>query len=310
MTMLEQFQNKVLNTNGCFKLNDEDNYSSFMRCTNGNAEYIYGDFQYYNDDFSNIERKYELTAIVDRTTKMIYIVDVCPFLKSFKKEEIIYPDGCVNFNNYVKETNKYFQNVLFRKYYDSIEVDINSVTDENFINYQKKQARYFVLSGNEVISPKLNHMFTSNDIAKMICGHMNIEDEANERFANTRELIVKTKLRQELIKKYIEEKSVVKDWEVELTNSINKIEAKFVNVEFNFNGNVGSEKINPKSIIRIMMYNDYFSGFNFATTKGGDKLLKTLGATNEFDKRDTWLTCKHITKITYGRKTLYERKQN
>lgn len=165
-----------------------------------------------------------------------------------------------------------------------------------------------ILSGDDVTLLEFNHMFTSDDIAKMICGYMSIEDEANERFANTREFIIKAKLRQELIEKYIEEKSVVEDWEIELARSINNLKANHVNVEFNFNGNIGTEKIDPKKIIRILIDNDYFSGYNFATSKSGDKLLKMLGATNEFNKIDTWLTCKHITKITYGRKTLYERK--
>ena len=122
--------------------------------------------------------------------------------------------------------------------------------------------------------------------------------------------LIKTKLGNELAKKYITEKSVIEDWEIELARSINNLKANYVNVEFNFNGNVGSEKIDPKYIIRTLINNDYFAGCYFATSKGGDKLLKNLGAANIYNKRDTWLTCKHITKITYGRKTLYERKQN
>ena len=139
---------------------------------------------------------------------------------------------------------------------------------------------------------------------------MNIEDEANERFEYNKGWLIKTKLGNELAKKYITEKSVVKDWEIELARSINNLKANYVNVEFNFNGNVGTEKIDPKYIIRTLINNDYFAGCYFATSKGGDKLLKNLGAANIYNKRDTWLTCKHITKITYGRKTLYERKQN
>lgn len=309
MTLLEQFKDKVLNTKGSFKLNDENKYFSFTRCTNGNAEYIYGYYKFYDGDFSNIDIKYNLVAILDKTEQIIYIVGEYMFNIKFSKD-FIYPAGCVGFNDYVVEKNKYFQNVLFRRYYDSIEVDINSVTDEDFINSQKRAARISILSGDDVTLPKFNHMFTSNDIAKMICGYVNIEDEANERFANTREFIIKTKLRQELIKKYIEEKSVVEDWKIELARSINNLKANYVNVEFNFNGNIGTEKIDPKKIIRILIDNDYFSDYNFATSKSGDKLLKTLGVSNTYNKRETWLTCKHITKITYGRKTLYERKQN
>ena len=309
MTLLEQFKDKVLNTKGSFKLNDENKYFSFTRCTNGNAEYIYGYYKFYDRDFSNIDIKYNLVAILDKTEQIIYIVGEYMFNIKFSKD-FIYPAGCVGFNDYVVEKNKYFQNVLFRRYYDSIEVDINSVTDEECINTQKKQARFIILSGNEMVLPKFNNDFTSNDIAKMICGYMNIEDEANERFEYNREWLIKAKLGNELVKKYITEKSVVKDWEIELARSINNLKANYVNVEFNFNGNVGTEKIDPKYIIRTLINNDYFAGCYFATSKGGDKLLKNLGAANIYNKRDTWLTCKHITKITYGRKTLYERKQN
>lgn len=312
MTLLEQFRDKVLNTDGSFKLNDENKYFSFTRCTNGNAEYIYGYYKFYDGDFSNIDIKYNLVAILDKTERIIYIVDEYMFNIKFSKD-FIYPAGCVGFSEYVAEENKYFNDVLFRRYYESIEVDINSVTDENFINYQKQQARRFILLGDlgdETNLPKFNYTFTFNDIAKMICGYTNIEDEANERFMDNRDSITKIKLQKELIEKYIEEKSVVEDWEIELARSINNLKANYVNIEFNFNGNIGTEKINPKKIIRILIDNDYFSDYNFATSKSGDKLLKTLGVSNTYNKRETWLTCKHITKITYGRKTLYERKQN
>lgn len=307
MTLLEQFKDKVLNTEGSFRLEWNGWFYSFMRCTNGNAEYIYREYKFKNKDFSEINLNYKLAAIVDKNTKVIYVIDEYIFNRNFNKE-FVYPNGCVNFNDYVVEKNKYFQNVLFRNYYDSIEVDINSVTDEDFINSQKRAARISILSGNEMVLPKFNNDFTSNDIAKMICGYMNIEDEANERFEYNKGWLIKTKLGNELAKKYITEKSVVKDWEIELARSINNLKANYVNVEFNFNGNVGTEKIDPKYIIRTLINNDYFAGCYFATSKAGDKLLKNLGAANIYNKRDTWLTCKHITKITYGRKTLYERK--
>lgn len=315
MTLLERFRDEVLNTKGSFELNYKDKHYSFMRCVNGNAEYIYGDYKFYNeyfsDDayFSDIDLKYELVAIVDMTTEIIYIVNEYMFKTGYEVGSI-YPEGCHSFSRYVAEKNEYLQEVLFRNYYNNIEIDISSVTDEEFINTQKKQARRIILSKNEIVLPKFNREFTHHDIAKMICEYTNIEDEVNKMFADNRDSMIKMKLGQELIKKYIAEKSVVEDWEIKLAESINDLKANYVNVEFNFNGNVGSEKIDPKNIIGILIGNGYFSSYNFATSKSGDKLLKILGVANEFYKRDTWLTCKHITKITYVRKILYERKQN
>lgn len=199
MTLLEQFKDKVLNTEGSFGLDWNGWVYSFMRCTNGNAEYIYREYKLKDNDFSEINLNYKLAAIVDKNTKVIYVIDEYIFNRNFNKE-FVYPNGCVNFNDYVVEKNKYFQNVLFKNYYDSIEVDINSVTDEDFINSQKRAARISILSGNEMVLPKFNNDFTSNDIAKMICGYMNIEDEANERFEYNKGWLIKTKLGNELAK--------------------------------------------------------------------------------------------------------------
>lgn len=312
MTLLEQFKDKVLNTVGSFRLEEKEYYNryySFIKCTNGNTLYIYGTSKYYNDDFSDPSIKYELIAILDKSSHIIYIVDEYLFNKSFSKK-LDYPEGCVSFDDYINEINKYIDDVLFKSFYDDIEVDINSITDEDFIERRKREARDIILRGKEVTYPKFNKSFTNIDIAKMICGYINIEDEANKRFEEDRSIYTNIKSGKELIKKFIKEKSVVKDWEIELSNSINNLEANFVTAEFNFNGNVGSGKVEPKTIIRTLIDNDYFSSFNFATAKGGEKLLKELGVANNYYDKETQLTCKHITKITYGRKVLYERKQN
>lgn len=308
MTLLEQFKDKVLNTVGSFKLKDEDKreprYYSFTKCTNGNAIYIYGTYR-FNNDFSDPNIKYELVAILNKSSQIIYIIDEYLFNKSFRKE-FNYPEGCVSFNDYINETNKYINDVLFKSFYDKIKVDINSITDDDIINDRKQEARNIILCGSEVTYPNFTKSFNKTDIARMICGYINMNDEVNKRFEECKNMYTNIKLGKELVKKFIEEKSVIEDWEIKLANSINNIEANYVTVEFNFNGNIGIGKIKPNTIIRTLIDNDYFSGYDFSTANGGEKLLKELGAKNNYYNKETWLTCKHITKITYSRKTLYE----
>lgn len=306
MTLLEQFKDKVLNTKGPFNLEEGSWNYSFMRYTNGNAEYIYVNCKFENNDFSDITLKYDLAAIMDNATQIIYVVDEYIFQKSFN-EKSAYPDGCVEFSGYVVEINKYLQELLLRDYYDKIKIDINTITDKNIINNKKLEARYVILSGNKKDFPKFNFKFTRNDIAKMICGYSNIDEEASKIFSDNIKMFTYIKLGNKLVEKYIEEKSVVEDWEIKLAESINSVKANYVNVEFDFNGNVAVGKVDPKYIISILVNNDYFSSYNFATYKMGDKLLKELGANSDYYNRSTWLSCKHIVKITYGKKILYEK---
>ena len=108
----------------------------------------------------------------------------------------------------------------------------------------------------------------------------------------------------------MENNSVAEDYEMEIAEGIRSVDAKVVTVEFELNGKKESAKMNPDTIIRYMQSNNYFSGYNFVITKRGDELIEKLDAA-------TWrgnsngkelLTCKHITKITYGKKELYVRK--
>lgn len=55
----------------------------------------------------------------------------------------------------------------------------------------------------------------------------------------------------------------------------------------------------------MLSQNDYFSSFDFTTMKSGEKIISELGAGTW--RTDSPLTCKHIVKITYGKKVLYQK---
>ena len=87
------------------------------------------------------------------------------------------------------------------------------------------------------------------------------------------------------------------------------VDAKTITVEFSLNGKSDSEKINPDKLIRKLIEKDYFSGYDFEVSKRGDALIEKLGAATWRSDKDgkEVLTCKNITKITYGKKILYEK---
>lgn len=108
------------------------------------------------------------------------------------------------------------------------------------------------------------------------------------------------------IREDVDNSEVALLWERKIADGIGGVEAKTVTVEFELNGRKTSAKINPETIIRKMIDNDYFSGYDFEVVKRGDELIKKLGA-KEWGETENVLRCRNITKITYGRKELYVR---
>lgn len=152
-------------------------------------------------------------------------------------------------------------------------------------------------------------MFNEQDVANILCGLMDFDKEAGKRLNANKEQWITKKSTDEKIKSLMENHEIAADWEIEIADGIRSVQAKIVTVEFELNGKTASIRVNPETIIRKMVYKDYFSGYDFEIAKEGDELIKNLGA-EKWCNGENALRCKHITKITYGKKDLYVRKQS
>ena len=120
----------------------------------------------------------------------------------------------------------------------------------------------------------------------------------------------KIKAETERIKELVLEnpETVLEDYEQKIVDGLHNVDAKTVQVEFLYDGKAATGKVNRDTILRMLSQNDYFSSFNFTTVKSGEKIISELGAGTW--RADNPLTCKHIVKITYGKKVLYQNQKN
>lgn len=314
MRLIDEFVERALNYNGSFDINikerkqkDITNYH-FLQSNVGKARYIYG-MRSWNDEkfYSKVDLKPELVAIVSEG--IVYIVDEI-FLQVYRwcnQEEALLPENTKRFDEVVKETNEYVSNIIFVGFYNTL--DIEEITDENTIAECRKRARDYLFSKEPTVlfeDEKLDEIFNMRDIANALCGFMDIETEAKDRLEKRKSEWISKKSTNEKIRKLMQDDETAFDWEIAIAEGLRSVDVKTVVVEFELNGKRASGKINPDTIIRALKTNDNFSGYDFEVAKHGDKLLEDLGAGDHWSENA--LRCKHIVKITYGKKELYVRK--
>lgn len=313
MKLIDKFANKVLNENGSFTItinNDgEDTLNYYFLQNNvGKARYIYG-AKSWNDNklYSNVNLKLKLVAIV--SDENIYIVDEI-FLQVYKRyvyEEILLPENTIIFDEFVKDKNEYVSNVIFTDFYNALEVE--DVTNERTVEECKKRAREYFFSKDLTAlyeDEKIGKIFTARDIANVLCGFISIEEESKKRLDREKRDWISKKSINEKIRSLMSDSETIFDWEIEIAEGLRSVDAKTVNVEFEMNGKRASGKVNPDAIIRALKTNGNFSEYDFKVIKQGDKVLEDLGAGGYWSKNP--LRCKHINKITYGKKELYVKK--
>lgn len=314
MRLIDVFVEKALNDNSSFDINikekeqrDTTNYH-FLQSNVGKARYIYG-MRSWNDEkfYSKVDLKPELVAIVSEG--VVYIVDEI-FLQVYRwcnQEEKMLPENTKRFDEVVKETNEYVSNIIFMDFYNAL--DIEDITDEDTIAECRKRARGYLFSKEPTAlfeDEKLDGIFNVRDIANYICGFIDVKEEASERLDERKSEWISKKATNEKIRNLMKDSETAFDWEIAIAEGIRSVDAKTVVVEFELNDKRASGKINPDTIIRALKTNDSFSGYNFEVAKHGDKLLEDLGAGSYWSENA--LKCKHIVKITYGKKELYVRK--
>lgn len=312
MRLIEKFAEQVLNNKGSFtieiphKNEDRSRTYHFLQDEVGKARYVYGISNYWDANFyAQLETKPKIIAIV--AEEKIYVVDIF-FLEiySYGNDKVVLPDNVIILNDYTAKQDEYISNSIFPNFYAKLKTDENSIkeSDESL----REKARSFMFSKNaDLPNVELKPMFNDQDIANMLCGLLDFDKEVNERLNVNKEQWIEKKSTDEKIKSLMGNHEIADSWEIEIANGIRSVDAKTVTVEFELNGKVASIKVNPETIIRKMIKNDYFSGYDFEIAKRGDELIEELGAGKWWSDENA-LRCKHITKIVYGKKELYVRK--
>ena len=127
------------------------------------------------------------------------------------------------------------------------------------------------------------------------------------KLENDKKYWMSVKAHRIAVENLMNDPNTVKPFEMEIAKALRSVDAKTLKVEFEMNGKTAIGKIEPYYLMRRLINDDYFLGHNFYTSKEGDAILSKLGATSRAFETNH-LTCKHITRITYGKKELYIRR--
>lgn len=303
MRVIDKFVEELsIHKGDSFSFSMDKKYYSFMQSKVGNAVYVYGIDDYEEEFEYRINNKPELVAIISNDT--IYVVNEF-FLNVWGYgSDTILPSNVELFDRYRNQQNKYVKNEVFQEFYSAL--DVENVEYLTTTNKCKEKARSCLLSKyKDIPAIELSDMFSELDIAKSLCEVFSIYDEAMKIFEDKKDKWIAVKSERAAIRVLMEEKSVVEDWELKMVDGLKSVvDAKQVTVEFTFKDKKTSIKIAVGTVYRKIENKDYFSGYDFGNKKRGDEMIKSLGAA-------TWkhdgevLTCKHITKIAYGKKVLY-----
>lgn len=311
----DEFVEKVFNNEHSFEIDVDEgrryklNYH-FIQDNVGKARYVYGAYGYNKENFyASLKMKYELYAIV--SDDVVYIIEDFPFKFHYGEFDIkSLPQNVKLLRPYANEINEHLKNTVFMDFYNNLKTfDIadgenNKWCKEKARNwlFDKKTSPYSVNATAELEEDLIN----LQQIAESLCGFLNIEDEARKTLQRKEDSWIHTKTTMEQIQRFIDDKSVVSEWELKLADGLHSVDAKTVNVEFEYNGKTDSGKMSPKNILRKLVKIESFSEYDFATAKQGSEIIRNLDVGYYYDLKKG-LTCQNIIKITYGKKVLYSK---
>ena len=303
--LIDKFVEQIQSTEKNFILKHKAKYYFFVQCEVGKARYIYCKSLYQEPNCdTNIKEDLKLAVIV--ADNIIYILD--PFeLDVWYVSKDNLPNNTYLFDDFVQKQNDYIKSEVFKDFYNSLEtVEL----EEERIKRCKEEARRILLRSKDkkIRELELTPIFTKQDVANSLCGVLILKKEVLIRLEQEKDKWIKTKSFEIKLQDFINNKEGVEHFELEIAEAINNLNAKMLNIEFELNGKKAVGKIALDTISRKLITRNYFCDYDFDTRINGKVVIKKLNAANyRSDKEREVLDCSRISKITYGRKTLYER---
>lgn len=302
MPKIEEFVNKVLTTDKSFNLSKDNLTYHFIQDNVGEARYIYGDCG--GDAFyTQLNNQYQVVAVVKGG--VVYIINRCMFgLYSYTDPDSIeLPEHTMILNDCVKMFNQGFVHSDFPKWYAGLEPQ--EVSD---LDVYIGDARRALLCSGGVQAPSPEAIFDESNVASMLAGFTTVAEIEGQYFDGSKQQYINHKTKNTAISQLIAQGKAAEPWEIAMAEALRNIDTKTVTVEFQFKDKTGSGKFKPSLLIGELLGKRNIDSYNFASRVAGQRLIAELGAKDLAWKDDeNALTCKDITKITYGRKVLYER---
>lgn len=311
MIRIEQFVERVLIDHSSFILTNNDwNYFSFIQEKIGDGRYVYfktNSCYGHLADLAEVDCTPQLVAII--ANNIVYIINSNIFNGYGRTLPIL--KNVLYMENVLKECNHNIAQNTFPRLF--AELHFNKITENNKSDWEdcKYMAREALITGDRLTWADCDIELTITDIAKSLCGFKDIDSRVKELFKKNKKVYKARKATLIKIEEFMKEREsskVVLDWEMELAKGLRSVDAKTVTVHFCMNGKTKSAKLEPDEIIRKLCWHANFSCYDFAVAKRGEEVIEALCAESVGGNgSNPLLTCEHITKVTYGKKVLYER---
>ena len=299
MNVINEFVDKVRSTDSSFSIRDGENTVCFVQEHVGDARYVYGERGFADDYDSRFKKELEVVAVVH--DNIVCIVNLYCF-SIYSLDSIELPERCELMSECVKRFIDGFKGRDLIRWYNAIECEPDGPDYDRTL-----EARDVVLFKGGQLPPLPTYsIFGAQEVAQVLAGRKTIAQIEDDYFKKHFNSYKSEKARRLAIQNLIRE-GCVSEWEIEIANAMREIEAKAVTVEFEYNGKIDKGKMRLDSLRRALLHRSRIDYPYFLNQKEGRELMRIFGI-DEFGIRDV-LTCANITKITYGRKVLYERSE-
>ncbi len=290
MSIIEQFRDKVLDPGvESFVLNRKIYVQTYIHET----KIVYMSNVW--DRLVDPNHKLEIIAIVKDGT--VYLMKTYEFVIDEKNG---LPEKIRYFRDYMNEELRVRQDEVYEKFMDDLpvyDVSKDMIKDYGVI----WDARRELLIGQKKQKSETKNLFTEKEALDDLLGVKKIDEDIEKYLVENTDVYQRRKSLDTALIKMIEEKTCVEDWEVKLGKAITSVDAVKLTVTFEFADAIETAKIERETLMRKLVNKDDFSSWDFETRAEGEKKKLNLGV--DYNNR---LYCKHIAKITYGRKVLYE----
>lgn len=313
LNVFVEFVERVRNGEKSFLIEHGDKYAvHFMSCEVGKAIYFYMATGYEKDFYVGSDTKYSFAAVV--VGNEIYAEELYEFGNSHYENGI--PDdfcgGHVHLlSEYWKSLNQYMGEVAFPAYYNTILPTRTNFVEDTLIRDARARvfdSRETKKNNNHSIVTQFGIAFGRAEYMKIIAFGLDLDEECKKKLDERKDTIDAAKSYEIALENLIKSGTIIEEYEVELANAVNSIDAKFVVAEFEHDGKRASAKIEPCQIISHLVERHYFNSYSFQTDKMGADMMKAIDASDSLWKdQDKLLYCKNITCVLFRGKPIYER---
>lgn len=273
-----------------------DEHAFISEKINENSYAIYDSYLYVGN---RMKRKFELSALY--VDGVFYVIE----------------DYHLGIPYYGEEQEKFYtENENIKRFYDvskaikeQIEERIIEITnsfpflsDDEISDDIKKSAENFMwnYAYDSIDKPLFDFKFKDGQAVDVVLGVTDINTIAQEFYNENQESI---QYMRNMIEYGINHFDFSNDPQVLMYKAIKESGAKNVIVTISHNGNEASESIDAETLCRIIKSKNDISNWDFLTRSKGEQVMGKLGAESWSDK----VYSTEITKITYKKKTLFDR---